>query len=172
MPTQQACIHCPNCLNYTPLPLESHLGEFDFEVNPSKDSWPIRFLCLQCKLLFGIPPEAIHLRDAETRDRNQLVRYDFASDQSGILRHFGIYTIEKTGPIPYRIVDQLVADEAIENVLKPSGLWQKSYGQRVNISIDWGVERSIPKTLEDFGPEAATVHSASKRRVLKRRIQR
>jgi hypothetical protein len=145
-------------LDYIALPLASHLGKFDGEVNPSKDVWPINFLCLRCNLLFGIPPEAIHLRGAETRDRNQLVRYDFASDQSGILRHFGIYTVENAASTPYRIVDQLLADEAIENVLKPFGLWQKSYGQRVNISIDWGIERSVPKALEDLGHEAATLY--------------
>ncbi|MGB6690474.1 MAG: hypothetical protein WBE76_21780 [Terracidiphilus sp.] len=150
MPIQQACIQCPNCGRYTVLPPRSHLGTFDNEASPSKDIWPINYLCLRCGQLSVIPAQTIRSARPGKQDQYQVVRYDFASVQSGTLRHIALYTREKTDSSTYRIANQAVADEAVENVLKPSGLWQESYGDRVNVSIDWGLEHPIPVTLEDI----------------------
>lgn len=94
-----------------------------------------------------VPEEMIRLGAPKGRGQFQLVRYDFSNEQSGTLRHVGIYTKEKKSLNPVQAIDQLDANEAIENVLKPSGLWQDSYGEKIYASIDRGCGAKIPKTL-------------------------
>jgi hypothetical protein len=97
--------------------------------------------------LSEIPAQAIHLEDSGTQDRSQLVRYDFSSDQSGVLWHVAIYTKEGKLDSGSRTIEQIHETDVIERVLKPSGLWDSSYGEEVNISIDRGIEDDIPKSL-------------------------
>jgi hypothetical protein len=94
MTIEQVCIRCPNCARSIVLPRQSHLGKFDGQITPSMDIWPINFLCLPCGLVSEIQSRAIHLEELEMQDQYQLVRYDFASDQSGALAHVPIYTRE------------------------------------------------------------------------------
>jgi len=96
--------NCPNpkCPLYIVLPRQSHLGNFGDQSNPSKGTWPILYLCLHCGQLSEVPSGAIHLATVETQDHYQLVRYDFASDQSGSLQHCAIYTQEAEVGIAYR----------------------------------------------------------------------
>jgi len=147
MPKQQACIRCPNCSDYIVLPRQSHLGKFGDQLNPSKDIWPILYLCLPCGQLSEIPAQAIHSEEVETRDRNQLVRYDFASGQSDSLCHCAIYTQETAFGIAYRALRQQDGTEAVERILKVSKIWDDSWGTDIKISIDRGAEYLVPKKL-------------------------
>lgn len=144
MSTLQACIRCQNCGRNIVLPPQSHLGTFGDQINPSKDIWPINFLCLKCGLVSVTPPQAIHLVELETRDQSPLVRYDFSSALSGSSGHVAIYTQEcsenghERGDIPQ--------SESINLVLLPTRLWRDSYGPEINVSIDRGCQHKIPKT--------------------------
>jgi hypothetical protein len=134
----------PNCTDYFVLPRQTHLGKFDDQSSPSKDIWPILYLCLCCEQLSEVPAQAICQERVETQGQYRLVRYDFSSDQSGSLQHFGIYTKEKRGGIADQAIRQQDARGAIEYVLKPSGLWDKSYGERIEVSIDPGLKYDPP----------------------------
>jgi hypothetical protein len=92
-----------------------------------------------------VPVEAIRLEAFETRDRYQLVRYDFASDQSGFLYHCAIYTEENEFGIAYRALRQQDGQEAIERVLKVSKIWEGSYDYQINVSPDPGAQHIVPR---------------------------
>ena len=104
-------------------------------------SGPINFLCLLCGQLSKIPVEAIQRKHAETPDEYQLVRYDFTSDKSGLLRNVGIYTRERKEDDG---VPSEKASETIERILYPSGLWDISFGDCIHVSTDAGIRHSIP----------------------------
>jgi hypothetical protein len=138
---------CPNqkCSNYAVLPRQSHLGTFADQPSPAKDIWPIRYLCRSCGLASEIPAQAIHPEEAEMPEQNQLVRYDFSSDQSGSLVSFAIYSKERR---LYRTSPDIRREDAygaIEHVLKPFGIWLDSYGDTIQVSIDSGLSAEPPK---------------------------
>jgi len=144
MKTQQLCIKCPSCSSCIILPRPSHLWVSDDQLNPSKHVWPINFWCLPCGKLSQIPTEAIQRIDAEAQSQYQLVRYDFTSDQSGLVRNVGIYTQEReSGRLPHPS-EQIHESEAIERILKPSGLWDISFGDCIHVSRDAGIKSQIP----------------------------
>ena len=145
MTIERACIQCRNCARRIVLPPQSHLGTFDGQISPSKDIWPINFLCLSCVQLSVIPPQAIHLTERETQGRNQLVRYDFSSALEGCSAHVAIYTQECA--VPESLTDSreyVLEDEAEARVLLPSRLWRDSYGYPTNVGIDRGCEAKPP----------------------------
>jgi len=138
---------CPNqkCSDYAVLPRQSHLGRFADQPSPAKDIWPIRYLCRSCGLASEIPAQAIHPEEAEMPEQNQLVRYDFSSDQSGSLVNFAIYSKERR---LYRTSPDIRREDAygaIEHVLKPFGIWLGSYGDTIQVSIDHGLSAEPPK---------------------------
>lgn len=124
---------CPNlkCSDYTVLPRQSHLGNFDGLSNPSKGIWPINYLCRRCELGYEISESMIHREGVETLALGQLVRYDFSSDQLGFLMHCEIYCKENEA---YN-EDHPDMHEPVESVLKPSRFWQGSYEQPINVSV-------------------------------------
>jgi|ERR1039458_708725 hypothetical protein len=135
----------PKCPLYIALPRQSHLGKFDDQLSPATEIWPIQYLCLDCGHLSGVPSESIRLEAVETQDQYQLVRYDFASDQSGFLHHCAICTQEDEFGIAYRALRHQDGQEAIERVLKASKIWDGSYEYRINVSPDRGAQHIVPK---------------------------
>lgn len=149
MTIQSACtFNCLKCSDHTVLPRRSHLGRFDDQSSPSKDIWPIRYLCLYCGQSFEVLEGMIHRASVEMQDRYQLVRYDFSSDQSGTLRHVAIYTKELKPHIEDNTIAKVHDSEAIGRVLNPSGLWDSTWGDKLHVSIDRGCEKPIPATLK------------------------
>jgi hypothetical protein len=91
-----------------------------------------------------IPAQAIRPEEPENPDQNQLVRYDFSSDQSGSVRHVAIYTLE-VGPEALTDSKEYVPEhESVSRVLVPSRLWQDSFGAQINVSIDRGCRADPP----------------------------
>jgi hypothetical protein len=143
-----ACLNemCQNHTKQLVLPRQSHLGKFDDLPNPTKEIWPILFLCQTCGHMSEILDALIHPATVEKLGQNQLVRYDFASDQSGSLQHCAIYTQETEFDIAYRALRSQNGSEAIEKILKVSEIWDGSY-EGVCVSVDKGLEHKIPKTF-------------------------
>lgn len=139
MPIQNVyLIRCPNpeCRDYNVLPRQILLNKFGGLLGPTIDIWPITYLCQRCGQTSEVPYESIRQENAETHGHNQLVRYDFSSGQSGSSKHFRIYCKETQ---PFRTDGDIYPEEAgqaIERVLKPSGLWKDSYGDRIYVSIE------------------------------------
>jgi hypothetical protein len=137
MPIQNVyLIRCPNtgCRGYNVLTRQILPKQLGGLLDPATDIWPITYLCHRCGQASEIPFESIRQEKAETRGHNQLVRYDFSSDQSGSLKHFRIFCEE-----PFRADGDIYPEEArqaIERVLKPSHLWNDSYGDRIHVSIE------------------------------------
>ena len=130
------------------LPTQSHLGKFDGLSDPSKDIWPIRYLCLYCGQASVIDDNMIRREAADTQDRYQLVRYDFASGQSGTLQHFAIYTKEPISDLNMRHVGIETPRAIFERVLKPFGLVDDSFGDNANVSVDRGACAPLPIRIE------------------------
>jgi hypothetical protein len=77
--------------------------------------------------------------------QNQLVRYDFSSDQSGSLVTFAIYSKERRLYRTSPDIRREDANGAIEHVLKPFGVWLDSYGDTIQVSIDPGLSAEPSK---------------------------
>jgi hypothetical protein len=90
----------------------------------------------------------IRLEVAETQDQYQLVRYDFSTDQSGSIESFAIYTKERICSGEDRHIFRESRREAFERVLKPFGLLEDSYGDKVNVSVDPGLCYQPPMRAE------------------------
>jgi hypothetical protein len=142
--------HCPNknCHDHTVLPRQSHLGRFDGRSNPATDIWPIRYLCLYCGQPSAVQASKIRQDSVETQDQYQLVRYDFSSDRSGSLEHFGIYTKERMQHDGSLHRPTETGREAFERVLKPFGLVHDSFGDTVHVSVDHGLRHLLPMSAK------------------------
>jgi hypothetical protein len=138
---------CPNqkCTDFSVLPRQSHLGDFATKPSPAKDIWPIRYLCRSCGLASEIPVQAIHTEGVEMPVQNQLVRYDFSSDQSGSLVSLAVYSKERRLHRTSPDIRREDPDAAIEHVLRPFGVWQGSHGDTIQVRIDFGLSAELPK---------------------------
>src|SRR5690242_8543035 len=125
---------CPKCSLDIVLPPQNHLETLDGQTDPSKEIWPIRFLCQRCGQVSEVPKTAIHLRALGKPVRSQLVRYEFSNGQSDWLVRFDIYSTESD---PQEIQYPTRA-RAIERVLIPSLLWRDEYGkiESINVCVD------------------------------------
>jgi hypothetical protein len=135
MTIQRVCLfRCSNakCSIDIVLPRQSHLGQFDDLANPATGIWPITYLCQRCGRVSEVPAEAIRQEISGTRDRGPLFRYDFSNGRPDSPARFVIYTQENK-PDTVNAED---ARQAVERILKPSGLWRESYGPVEHIAID------------------------------------
>ena len=146
-PAHLICCSNEKCPEYAVLPRQSHLGKFDEQAGPSAGVWPILYLCLPCGRLSRVRAEMIRqVEEAEALTQYQLVRYDFSSERSGTSHHCAIYTQETGFDIAHRVLSQQDGREAIERILKVSKIWDGSYRDRINVSIDRGLQHPVPKT--------------------------
>lgn len=134
MPIQfhQFCCPNPRCSDRTVLPRQSPLGKFDGQPSPSKDIWPIKYLCRACGQSSEIPDEAIHPKVAENTDRNQLFQYVFSNGQPDSVVRIWIYCKENQ----FFAAGHTTAQEAIQNVLLPSGFWRDFDGSPKFVGIE------------------------------------
>jgi hypothetical protein len=91
-----------------------------------------------------IPSQAIHWKELETQDQNQLIRYDFSTAQSSSSTHVAIYTREASLETLTDSKEYVHEHEAVGRVLLPSRLWRDSYGYRINVGIDRGCKADPP----------------------------
>lgn len=148
MPIERVHVfRCPNqkFSDYAALPRQSHLGRFADQPSPSKDMWPIRYLCRSCGLASEIPARAIHPEEAGMPEENQLVWYDFPGNQSGFQVSFAIYSQERRLNRSSPDIRRKDAYGAIEHILKPFGIWLQPYGDEIQVSIDPGLSAEPPK---------------------------
>lgn len=95
-----------------------------------------------------IPWKALRLKEVETQDRYQLVRYDFSNGQSPELAHVAIYTRETPQRMSVDSKEFVPEHEAVDRVLLPSMLWCNSYGVKIIVSIDRELKYDAPPKLK------------------------
>jgi hypothetical protein len=134
MPQSVFAFNCPNpkCPLYIVLPRQSLLGEFDGQPRPAEDIWPIRYLCRSCGLASEVQAKAIHPKILETRDRNPLVQYIFSNGQPSSLVRISIYCKESE----FFDAGRYNGEEAVKDVLAPSGFWSHEWGEPRWVSIE------------------------------------
>jgi hypothetical protein len=119
-------LYCPNfdCRDQIFLPRRSQLGIFEHPHNQPTDIWPIKYRCHRCGQWSDFQAEEIRLEGVEVQVQNLqkdvLWRYNFSSGQGNSERRYWLYM--KAAP-------SWTAEQIVERLLIPSGMWEESHGK-------------------------------------------
>jgi hypothetical protein len=125
---------CPDRIALPPRILPERLSD---QPSPSKNIWPINYLCNRCGQTSVIREAAIRPEvSGETRDQNQLIRYLFSNGLPKSLKLVRIYTKENKDFDDF----QQTGEQALERILLPSKLWDDSYGPSRFVRVETAAE--------------------------------
>ena len=128
-------VRCPTkgCPVRIVLPPQILPEKYAGQLNPSIHIWPINYLCHRCGQTSLIPDEAIHQEAYEKPDQNQLIRYLFSNGRLDSLERVWLYTTENEEFEDF----QQTGEQSIERILKPSGIWDDSWGPAQRMRVEF-----------------------------------